>query len=130
MPSVSAWPSSISFAEEWVEAASSPTVFSCTETTGKKTKERLGILNRSNDGFYIAEEDLKLRGPGDLFGIRQSGILDFKLGDIFQDAAILKEASDTAAFIMEKSDKFLSKDSPLFKKMMKSTHLEDGMLNL
>ena len=66
----------------------------------------------------------------DLFGIRQSGILDFKLGDIFQDAAILKEASDTAAFIMEKSDKFLSKDSPLFKKMMKSTHLEDGMLNL
>lgn len=97
---------------------------------GKKTKERLGILNRSNDGFYIAEEDLKLRGPGDLFGIRQSGILDFKLGDIFQDAAILKEASDTAAFIMEKSDKFLSKDSPLFKKMMKSTHLEDGMLNL
>ena len=97
---------------------------------GKKTKERLGILNRSNDGFYIAEEDLKLRGPGDLFGIRQSGILDFKLGDIFQDAAILKEASDTAAFIMEKNDKFLSKDSPLFKKMMKTTHLEDGMLNL
>ena len=97
---------------------------------GKKTKERLGILNRSNDGFYIAEEDLKLRGPGDLFGIRQSGILDFKLGDIFQDAAILKEASDTAAFIMENSDNFLSNDSPLFKKMMKSTHLEDGMLNL
>ena len=97
---------------------------------GKKTKERLGILNRSNDGFYIAEEDLKLRGPGDLFGIRQSGILDFKLGDIFQDAAILKEASDTAALIMEKNDKFLSKDSPLFKKMMKTTHLEDGMLNL
>lgn len=57
---------------------------------------------------------MKLRGPGDLFGIRQSGILDFKLGDIFQDAAILKEASDTAAFIMEKSDKFLSKDSPAF----------------
>ena len=97
---------------------------------GKKTKERLGILNRSNDGFYIAEEDLKLRGPGDLFGIRQSGILDFKLGDIFQDAAILKEASDTAALIMEKNDKFLSKDSPLFKKVMKTTHLEDGMLNL
>ncbi len=111
-------------------AASSPIVFSCTEMTERRRKERLGILNRSNDGFYIAEEDLKLRGPGDLFGIRQSGILDFKLGDIFQDAAILKEASDTAAFIMEKSDKFLSKDSPLFKKMMKSTHLEDGMFNL
>ena len=97
---------------------------------GKKTKERLGILNRSNDGFYIAEEDLKLRGPGDLFGIRQSGILDFKLGDIFQDAAILKEASDTAALIMEKNDKVMAKVSPLFKKVMKTDHIEDGMLNL
>lgn len=56
--------------------------------------ERLDILNRSNDGFYIAAEDLKLRGPGDLFGIRQSGILDFKLGDVFQDAEILKFAKE------------------------------------
>ena len=96
----------------------------------KKTKERLGILNRSNDGFYIAEEDLKLRGPGDLFGIRQSGILDFKLGDIFQDASILKEASDTAGKLLEESNKFLSKDTPLFKKMMKFAKLSHGMLNL
>lgn len=59
-----------------------------------KNKERLEILNHSNDGFRIASEDLKLRGPGDLFGIRQSGILDFKLGDIYQDAAILKKAKD------------------------------------
>lgn len=99
-------------------------------TDSKKTKERLGILNRSNDGFYIAEEDLKLRGPGDLFGIRQSGILDFKLGDIFQDAQILKEASETAAKMMEKSDKFLTADSLIFKKMMKSSHLDSGTLNL
>ena len=42
----------------------------------KETKERLSILNKSNDGFFIASEDLKLRGPGDLFGIRQSGILE------------------------------------------------------
>ncbi len=99
-------------------------------TNSKKTKERLGILNRSNDGFYIAEEDLKLRGPGDLFGIRQSGILDFKLGDIFQDAKILKEASETASKMMEKSDKFLAKDSLIFKKVMKSAHLDSGSLNL
>lgn len=99
-------------------------------TNSKKTKERLEILNRSNDGFYIAEEDLKLRGPGDLFGIRQSGILDFKIGDIFQDAAILKEASDTAEELLEKSDKYLSKDTLLFKRMIKSAHLADGTLNL
>lgn len=60
----------------------------------KETKERLDILNKSNDGFFIAGEDLRLRGPGDLFGIRQSGDLAFKLGDIYTDAAILKQASE------------------------------------
>lgn len=63
---------------------------------GKDTMERLEILNKSNDGFYIAGEDLKLRGPGDLFGIRQSGMLEFKMADIFQDARILKDANEAA----------------------------------
>ena len=71
----------------------------------KETKERLEILNRSNDGFFIAGEDLRLRGPGDLFGIRQSGILDFRLADVFQDAKLLQAASAAA-------DKIL-KDDPL-----------------
>lgn len=62
----------------------------------KETKKRLSILNHSNDGFYIASEDLKLRGPGDMFGIRQSGLLEFKLGDIFQDAKILQQAAEAA----------------------------------
>lgn len=69
-------------------------------TEGDDTKERLEILNKSNDGFYIAGEDLKLRGPGDLFGIRQSGLMEFRLGDIFQDAEILKSASEAAAGIL------------------------------
>ena len=63
----------------------------------KDTKKRLEILNKSNDGFYIASEDLKLRGPGDLFGIRQSGSLEFKIGDIFTDAKVLQAASEEAA---------------------------------
>ena len=61
-------------------------------TDSRRIRERLEILNHSNDGFYIAEEDLKLRGPGDLFGVRQSGIAGFKIGDVFQDAGILAEA--------------------------------------
>lgn len=61
-----------------------------------ETMARLKILNESNDGFYIASQDLKLRGPGDLFGIRQSGDLHFALGDIYQDAGILQRASDRA----------------------------------
>ena len=62
----------------------------------KETMERLEILNKSNDGFYIAGEDLRLRGPGDLFGIRQSGEMTFKIGDIYQDAECLKEANEAA----------------------------------
>lgn len=58
------------------------------------TQKRLDILNRSNDGFYIASEDLKLRGPGDIFGVRQSGDLEFRLADIFTDANILKQVSE------------------------------------
>ena len=57
-------------------------------------QKRLEILNKSNDGFFIASEDLKLRGPGDIFGIRQSGELEFKLGDIFTDADLLKTVSE------------------------------------
>ena len=73
------------------------------------TKKRLEILNKSNDGFYIASEDLKLRGPGDLFGIRQSGLLEFKIGDVFTDAGILKAAIEEAAKLM-KQDPVLSKE--------------------
>ena len=50
------------------------------------------MLNESNDGFEIARMDLEMRGPGAFFGIRQSGELDFKLGDIYQDAGILELA--------------------------------------
>ena len=64
------------------------------------TSKRLDILNKSNDGFYIAGEDLKLRGPGDLFGIRQSGDMEFRIGDIYNDSAILKSASEAAAEIL------------------------------
>lgn len=60
-----------------------------------QSMERLKILNKFNDGFYIAEEDLKLRGPGDLFGIRQSGAMEFRIADIYQDAEILKKISVT-----------------------------------
>ena len=60
----------------------------------KKASERLEILNHSNIGFEIANEDLKLRGPGDFFGVRQSGDMEFKLGDIYSDASILKTAAD------------------------------------
>ena len=63
--------------------------------------KRLEILNKSNDGFYIASEDLKLRGPGDIFGLRQSGLMEFAIGDVFTDADILKEASEAADAVLK-----------------------------
>lgn len=72
-----------------------------TGSKSKETKERLDILNKSNDGFKIASEDLRLRGPGDLFGIRQSGLMDFRLGDIYQDARILQMANEAADTLTE-----------------------------
>lgn len=72
-------------------------------STSKKeeAKQRLDIIGKSNDGFYIAEQDLKLRGPGDFFGIRQSGEMSFTLADIYTDADMLKKAKDCADYIIE-----------------------------
>lgn len=66
----------------------------------KQSMKRLDILNKSNDGFKIASEDLKLRGPGDFFGIRQSGEMQFALADIYQDAYIMQKASEDVADIL------------------------------
>lgn len=73
--------------------------------------KRLQILNHSNDGFHIANEDLKLRGPGDLFGVRQSGLMDFQIGDIYQDSDLLLKASSLAEQVInadpdEKNSKY------------------------
>ncbi|MBR6405954.1 MAG: ATP-dependent DNA helicase RecG [Lachnospiraceae bacterium] len=65
-------------------------------TNSEESEERLSVLQKSNDGFFIAGEDLRMRGPGDFFGYRQSGDLAFRLGDIYTDAAILKEAEEAA----------------------------------
>lgn len=61
-----------------------------TASKSKETKERLDILNHSNDGFFIASEDLQLRIPGGSFWNRQSGVLDFKVADVFQDENCFK----------------------------------------
>jgi ATP-dependent DNA helicase RecG len=85
-------------------------IFISTSDT-KETMERLQILNHSNDGFHIASEDLKLRGPGDIFGIRQSGEFAFVLGDIYTDANILKEASDAVEQLLVSDPELTGDDS-------------------
>ena len=92
----------------------------------KETKKRLEILNQSNDGFYIASEDLKLRGPGDLFGVRQSGLLEFKIGDVFTDAKILKEASEEAARLLKEDPELALPEHQALKKRLLA-YREEGI---
>jgi ATP-dependent DNA helicase RecG len=76
--------------------------------TSKRTLNRLRILEESTDGFYIAEKDLELRGPGELRGIRQSGMPDLRLGDLASDQAIIERSRALAKFILE-ADPYLNK---------------------
>lgn len=95
------------------------------------TKERLDILNRSNDGFFIASEDLKLRGPGDIFGIRQSGEMEFKLGDIFTDANLLKTVSEEVKHIFsEDPDLEREENTELSRKLSEYLEKSYDRLNL
>jgi ATP-dependent DNA helicase RecG len=69
-------------------------------TTHKKTavaKERLGIMEQTSDGFKIAEKDLEIRGQGEILGTRQSGIQNFKIGNIVRDLDLLLAARNEAA---------------------------------
>ena len=68
----------------------------------QRQNERLAVLNRTNDGFEIAASDLKQRGPGDFFGIRQSGDFAFRLADIYQDAGLLTAAAEDAGQLLGK----------------------------
>ena len=70
-------------------------------TEGKQIQERLAVLRESNDGFEIANRDLKLRGPGDLFGVRQSGMMEFVLADIYADAGLLQQANQAVGELLE-----------------------------
>lgn len=80
--------------------------------TQKKEKlERLQILNQSNDGFYIASQDLKLRGPGDFFGVRQSGEMDFSIADILTDGKILQAASKVVEEMFASGEEWIDKNA-------------------
>jgi ATP-dependent DNA helicase RecG len=74
-------------------------------TSDKKTavaEERLGIMAQTNDGFRIAEKDLELRGPGELLGTKQSGLPEFRIGNIVRDQEILEKAKQEAEFYLAK----------------------------
>jgi ATP-dependent DNA helicase RecG len=73
-----------------------------------EAKGRLKVMCETNDGFKIAEKDLEMRGPGDIEGTRQSGMLNFKLANIIEDKTILEEARITAEKIIHNDPDLLS----------------------
>ena len=82
----------------------------CSDSESPKTKERLSIIVNSRNGFEIADEDLKLRGPGEFFGEKQSGFVKFKIADLISDGPIIRDARMNA-FEIIKNDANLTKNN-------------------
>jgi ATP-dependent DNA helicase RecG len=75
------------------------------DTSNETTEARLKAMCDTNDGFEIAEMDLKLRGPGEFFGTRQHGLPEFKLADITSEMSLLQEAKEDALAMLEKDSR-------------------------
>lgn len=95
-------------------------------TSDPDTMKRLKICEKTSDGFEIAREDLKLRGPGDILGTRQSGVPGFILGDVIQDANILEVARDDAAYVLKhmEEDRYTSLKSYINDTLSSGTYLD------
>ena len=99
------------------------------DTKTKVAKERMKTMTESEDGFIISEKDLKLRGPGEFFGIRQHGLPELKIADLYKDMAILKEAQSAAAELLQK-DRFLEAEEHQLLKEHISGYLEGKSLEM
>jgi ATP-dependent DNA helicase RecG len=89
------------------------------------SKKRLETMVRTNDGFEIAEVDMQLRGPGDMEGTRQSGILNLKLSDLTKDGAILSKARDVAKSVLEEDENLSSTKNAAIRKEFISLYKND-----
>ena len=87
---------------------------------GNDARERIRIMTSTNNGFVIAEKDLELRGPGDIEGTRQSGMLNFKLANIVQDRQLLETAKNMAATLLENDPDIVSAENLQLKNFLLS----------
>jgi len=105
----------------------------CILMTGSKLSQeaqtRMETLTQSNDGFKIAEVDLKLRGPGNMMGTQQSGILQFKIADIIQDQALLKAAREQALRILKEDPTLKAADHQCIKRTLHALKFNSNIWN-
>lgn len=80
--------------------------------------ERLGVLQKTNDGFVIAEKDLQMRGPGEFFGTRQHGLPDMRIANLYRDIDILKQAQEATGEVLKRDPHLSSREHDLLKKKM------------
>ena len=79
-------------------------------------RERMKVMQETNDGFVISEKDLELRGSGEFFGTRQHGIPEFKVANLFEDMPLLKKVQVLAIKILEQDKNLEKKENSLLKK--------------
>ena len=92
---------------------------------GSEKNERLSVLASSSDGFYITEKDYEMRKEGDIFGVRQSGDMSFKIADIKRDFKVLMRAKEDSLEFLEKNDKNIFKNDEKYIKIVKETESLD-----
>ena len=85
----------------------------------KNVRERMSVMQDTNDGFVISEKDLELRGSGEFFGTKQHGLPEFKIANLFHDMPILKQVQTVAYKILQKDPKLEKKDNEKLRKMTK-----------
>ncbi len=105
----------------------------CFLMTGSKlsreAQTRMETMTKSNDGFEIAEVDLRLRGPGNIMGTQQSGILQFKIADLIQDQALLKAARDQALRILKEDASLKNADHQCIKRTLSALKFDSNIWN-
>lgn len=100
------------------------------DAQNEETKRRLRALTESSDGFRIAEEDLKLRGPGDFFGSRQHGLPALKAADLSCDIPLMEEARDAARTVLAEDPSLRSGEHAVLRRRIQALfQLKEGTLN-